>query len=273
MIVPDKYAVIGGVLLAVSASAIAKWLATKRKGRIAAPDYVEIGEEGPGTSRVLIIGGGGFIGKLVVQALVEDSFNERRRVVCFDTLLPPLAERLPHVRYIQGSIMELDHLRKAMQGVQSVVHLASLKKLLGVDNNLIRAVNVQGTRNVVDVCIERGVKHLVYTSSITVAIKANNLSDNMNIPHNAPRSGSYLDIYGETKAAAEEIAMSAGKSGKMKVCSVRPTAVFGVGDKILCDSLLQGGDNNNYIGSGMAEFDWVDSASVARCHALALRSL
>jgi len=252
---------------------VARWLVARAKGKMSAPEYLEVGEEGPGTSRVLVIGGGGFIGRLVVSSLVEDAFNERRSVVCFDSRLPPPSERLPNVRYIQGSILEAGHLRKAMQGVQGVMHLASLKKFLGVDDLSIRSVNVQGTQNVVDACLERGVRNLVYTSSITAAIKANNLSDNMNIPHNAPVSGSYTDIYAETKAAAEQIVMKAGKGGKLKVCTLRPTAVYGFGDKVVVDKLVLGGPNNNYLGSGLAEFDWIDSSSVARCHALALRSL
>lgn len=52
-------------------------------------------------------------------------------------------------RYVQGTILNMEHLEKAMHGCETVIHLASLKKFLGVSNQLIRSVNVDGTQNVI----------------------------------------------------------------------------------------------------------------------------
>lgn len=51
-------------------------------------------------------------------------------------------------RYVQGTIMDMEHLKRAMSGCGSVLHLASLKKFLGVSDALCRSINVDGTKNV-----------------------------------------------------------------------------------------------------------------------------
>lgn len=96
---------------------------------------------------------------------------------------------------------------------------------------------------------------LVYTSTIVVAltlIDGYTSPKNLNIPHNAPQTGEYIDIYAETKAEAERAVLSEGLKGKLKVTVIRPTAVYGPGDAVCFDCMSKGINNNDYIGTGTA---------------------
>jgi UDP-glucose 4-epimerase len=115
---------------------------------------------------VLVTGAGGYVGRLLIEALARD----RRgidRIVATDIRLPRQEERLEGVEYVVADVREpgLGTLLRE-RGVDLVVHLAAIVTP-GADTSreLEYAVDVLGTENVLKGCLEAGVRKLVYTSS------------------------------------------------------------------------------------------------------------
>lgn len=115
---------------------------------------------------VLVTGAGGYVGRLLVEALARDR-RSVERIVATDIRLPREEERLPGVEYAVADVREpgLDALLRA-SGADLVVHLAAIVTP-GADTSreLEYAVDVIGTENVLRACLEAGVRKIVYTSS------------------------------------------------------------------------------------------------------------
>lgn len=91
------------------------------------------------------------------------------------------------LRFFIGDVRDTERLRRAMDGVELVVHAAALKRIEAAEYNVLECVatNVIGTRNVVDACIDAGVKKAILLST-----------DKACLP---------TTTYGMTKAVAERI--------------------------------------------------------------------
>ena len=115
--------------------------------------------------RVLVTGAGGFIGSQLVAALAR----ARRGIECViaSDVRPP-SERLAGVEYAQADVRQADAVLELCRRhrVDGVVHLAAIVTPgPGSSRELEYAVDVVGTRNLLDACIAAGVRKLIYTSS------------------------------------------------------------------------------------------------------------
>ncbi len=114
--------------------------------------------------RVLVTGAGGYLGRQFVPALVEAGVT---RVVALDVRALPEADRVPGVNYHVGDVRDtaiVDVLRE--HAVESVVHLAAIvTPPKGSTRELEHSIDVLGTRNVLQACIDAGVGQLVVSSS------------------------------------------------------------------------------------------------------------
>lgn len=112
---------------------------------------------------ILITGGTGFIGSNLAAALLNQGCTVRilrRR----DSGLRAL-EGLD-VEHALGDVRDPDSLRLAMKGCDTVFHTAAVVSYWRKERPLMFDVNIRGTRNIVDCCIESGIQRLVHTSSI-----------------------------------------------------------------------------------------------------------
>ncbi|KAM9149443.1 3 beta-hydroxysteroid dehydrogenase type 7 isoform 2-T3 [Pangshura tecta] len=120
----------------------------------------------------LVTGGCGFLGSHLVRMLVERSPNVAE-VRIFDLQLDPALGQLGtdkvKVTLILGDISSPTDVGAAVKGADVVIHAASLVDVWGrVPPEKITEVNVHGTKNVIDACIEHGTQYLIYTSSMEV---------------------------------------------------------------------------------------------------------
>ena len=107
--------------------------------------------------------GCGCLGREIASQLIAGS---RYRVHSLD---PPKEKMIAGVAsYIQADITKPDDMRKALEGVEAVFHVAALTPFsIKNTHEAMMRVNVEGTRNVVDACIANGVKRLIHTSSMS----------------------------------------------------------------------------------------------------------
>ena len=107
--------------------------------------------------KYLVIGGGGFLGKRIVELLLERGDS----VSVFDVRQSYNDERLD--KYHVGDICSVESVIEACRGKTVVIHTAS--PIHGLPSDVYFRVNVQGTNNVITACQVTRVKKLVFTSS------------------------------------------------------------------------------------------------------------
>ncbi|MBY0471666.1 UDP-N-acetylglucosamine 4,6-dehydratase (inverting) [bacterium] len=146
-------------------------------------------------SVVLVTGGTGSFGKKFTEILLKE--NRPKKLIIFSRdELKQHEMRVggfnhPAIRYFVGDVRDLDRLRRAMHGVDVVVHAAALKQVPACEYNPIEAVktNVEGARNVIDAALDTGVKKVLALST--------------------DKAVSPINLYGATKLVAEKLFVQA----------------------------------------------------------------
>lgn len=204
--------------------------------------------------KVLVTGASGFIGSHLVEALVADGCAVRSLVRPGDP-----ADHLRGVatEVVRGDLRDRESLRRAAAGVTGVYHLAAISRHdARVPDAEYTAVNVAGTRNLLDAAWEAGVRRLVYTATI----EAVGLSrDGRPLTEDTPQEP--RNIYGRTKLEGEQLVRAAAAAGGLETVVVRPPMTYGPREPILCQRLFRVIRRGWYplVGSGQAltEFCYV----------------
>lgn len=179
--------------------------------------------------RVLITGGAGRLGISVCQAFLQDGFQVR--VFDLDTASnrKSIKDLGGKAEILWGDIMQTGLVRKAMEGVNAVVHMAAILPPVAYEKpELAARVNVGGTRTVVALIKERdGQIPLVYTSSAAVFGPTPNATELISPDRNAPYP---KGTYAETKFQAENLIKEAAVDYLILRLSVTMYLMFGVSD-------------------------------------------
>jgi nucleoside-diphosphate-sugar epimerase len=158
--------------------------------------------------RVLVTGGAGRLGINVCKNFLEDGFQVR----VFDLDTPRNRESVKTLRkaeIVWGDITKPDSVRKAMEKIDAVVHMAGILPPLADEKpELCAGVNVGGTRILVDLIKEKG-RHIpfVFTSSVAVFGPTPNIDEPLCVDKCVPHPG---DTYGQTKLKAENLIKESG---------------------------------------------------------------
>jgi UDP-N-acetylglucosamine 4,6-dehydratase len=131
---------------------------------------------------ILITGGTGTFGKAFVKTIIE-RFPEVKRLVVFsrDELKQyEMGQQFPEtkylaIRYFIGDVRDADRLRRAMEGIDIVIHAAALKQVPAAEYNPFECIktNVLGAQNVIEACLDTGVKRVVALSTDKAAAPIN----------------------------------------------------------------------------------------------------
>ncbi|MEC8540922.1 MAG: NAD-dependent epimerase/dehydratase family protein [Candidatus Thermoplasmatota archaeon] len=177
--------------------------------------------------RMLITGGAGFIGSNLAKIAREMGW----KVTILDNLSSSLDTNLIQleslgIEVIIGDIRVQSILNKCLLGITTVVHLAAQVSVpMSVKNpEETMHINVKGTQNVIDSCLENGVKRLVVASSAAVYGEADSL------PLNEDAAGQLLSPYAESKWANEQQIVEARSNGLEASC-LRFFNVYGIGQR------------------------------------------
>jgi len=125
---------------------------------------------------ILVTGGTGLVGSHLlyelalkgqkVKALIRPNSKSFQTEDFFNSFQPDSAELSERIEWIDGDIMDPYSLQNAMGGVDQVYHCAAMISFNPIDRRAMMEVNVEGTANVVNVCLEKGIKKLCHVSSI-----------------------------------------------------------------------------------------------------------
>jgi len=205
---------------------------------------------------IVVTGAAGHVGANLVPALLAQGRPVRVLVHADRRAFAGL-----DVEVIQGDIRDPDSLVNAFKDAEVVYHLAARISIAQYDWPLLEAVNVNGTRNVVEACLHCGVRRLVHFSTIhsiaqsVAAVPADESSSLVETRH--------YPAYDRSKAAAEREVLR-GIEGGLDAVIISPTGIIGPRDykpSHLGDALLRlaGGRLPSLVGGG---FDWVDVRDV-----------
>jgi UDP-glucose 4-epimerase len=230
-------------------------------------------------SRVLVIGGAGFVGSHLVDQLTQKPVRE---IVVFDNFVRGSPSNLEtalkdgRVRLIDGSITDLEALRGVMQNTDFVFHLAALWLYECVHQpRSALDVNVVGTFNVIEAAQQAGVKKLVYSSSASV------YGDALFTPMTEDHPFNNRTMYGATKIAGEQFLRAFYEQHGTDYVGLRYMNIYGprmdykgtyvsVIMKVL-DRIDQGLPPVIF-GDGSQAYDFIHVEDVARANILALES-
>jgi dihydroflavonol-4-reductase len=172
----------------------------------------------------LVTGATGHIGNVLVRKLL--AAGESVRVLIFpgeDTL--PLQDLL--LEMVTGDVLDPLSLRKAMQGVKRVFHLAGLISILPGRSRIVHRVNVEGTKNIIAEARQAGVERLIYTSSIHAIHRApQGIQIDEQLPFDPVNTAGEYD---RSKAEASLAVLAAARDGLDSVI-LCPTGVIGPND-------------------------------------------
>jgi dihydroflavonol-4-reductase len=206
----------------------------------------------------VVTGGNGHIGTNLIRALLAQG----RKVRALHHVNRGAMENL-NVEIVSGDVCDPSSLHKAFKGADVVYHLAARISLNMNDYSVLEPINVAGTRNVAQACLDCGVRRLVHFSSIHAFIQESigkpiDESCPLVEPRNCPP-------YDRSKAAGEKEVQTAISKG-LDTVIISPTAVIGPYDyepSFLGEALLNlaRGKMPALVGGG---FDWVDVRDVVQ---------
>jgi len=229
----------------------------------------------------LVIGGAGFIGSCVVAELLKEDVKE---VVVYDNFargkLSYLAESLKDKRCslypYGGDIHDTDILNKAMEGVDYVFHLAAMWLLHCKDfPRTAFHVNIEGTFNVLEACVNNKIKKLIYSSSASV------YGDAIEIPMTEDHPFNNKNFYGSTKIAGEAMCTAFNDRYGLPIVGLRYMNVYGpnqdqhaayTGVIPIMLNKISANEAPTINGDGSQAYDFIYVEDVARANVHALKS-
>lgn len=166
-------------------------------------------------SNIIITGGTGSFGRAFARKVLTD-FKPRKLIIFSrDELKQSEMARefaeFENIRFLLGDVRDKDRVKRALSSVDFVIHAAALKQVPAMEYNPTEAIktNIDGTVNVVEACVEKGVQRAVFLSS-----------DKSCMP---------VNFYGATKMCGEKVWLSgnAYSGNKVKFSAVRYGNVIG----------------------------------------------
>ena len=232
-------------------------------------------------SKVLVIGGAGFIGSFVVAELLKHDVAE---VIVYDNfargkkshLEESLKDKRCSIYPIGGDIRETDILNTAMKGMDYVICLSAMWLLHCKDfPRTAFDVNIAGTFNVFEACVNNNIKKIIWSSSASV------YGDAVELPMTEEHPFNNKNFYGATKIAGEAMATAFNDRYGMKVIGLRYMNVYGphqdqtaayTGVVPIMLNKIDANEAPIINGDGTQAYDFIYVEDVARCNVQALIS-
>ncbi|HYF67647.1 MAG TPA: UDP-N-acetylglucosamine 4,6-dehydratase (inverting) [Ohtaekwangia sp.] len=147
---------------------------------------------------ILITGGTGSLGKALVKHIIK-MYPEVKRLVVFSRdeqkqfqmAQEYPADRYPQIRFFIGDVRDFERVKRALRGIDAVIHAAAMKHVPIAEYNPMECVktNIMGAENIINACLETDVQNVVALSTDKAA---------------AP-----INLYGATKLASDKLFVAA----------------------------------------------------------------
>ncbi|PLX10573.1 MAG: hypothetical protein C0597_16520 [Marinilabiliales bacterium] len=201
--------------------------------------------------KVAVTGASGHIGNCLARELYKQGLQVKVLVHKYQDSLKDL-----DIEFIRGDLLDKSSLEKLCSNVDVVFHLAAKIAIDKKEKDLVYFTNVQGTQNLVDVCIEKNIKRFIHFSSIH-AYDPHPIDEVLD--ENRAYIGKTKLVYEQSKVESEKLVLNAVKNG-LNGMVLNPTAVIGPFDfqeSYLGQALIKIYENKlpMLVPGG---YDWVD---------------
>jgi len=176
---------------------------------------------------ILVTGGAGYIGSVLTRQLLEKGYTVR----VLDKLMyggEPIIDLMnyPNFQFVKGDVRVEADVRKALQGVDCVAHLAAIvgDPACAKDQELARTTNFEGSKLLYTIANELGAEKFVFASTCSNYGKMED--PNVLIDENSKLAP--VSLYAETKVATEQFLLSQPTSNKCKPTCLRFSTVYGL---------------------------------------------
>ncbi|MFX3675651.1 MAG: NAD-dependent epimerase/dehydratase family protein [bacterium] len=215
--------------------------------------------------KILVTGAGGFLGRYIVKILISKGYRVHG---LGRSIHEDLVQR--GVVWHQCDIRDAKAVQNATKGVDAVIHCASKIAMWGDWNDFV-SINIHGTQNIINACLENKIQKLVYTSTPSVVFGRESIQggdERLDYPKDS------VSRYGRSKAMAEKNVLAVDQT-KLYTCALRPHLIFGPGDDHLVPRLVEAAKKNRLkiIGDGENEVDVIAVENAAVAHVQALENL
>ncbi|KAL3053773.1 hypothetical protein OYC64_006155 [Pagothenia borchgrevinki] len=242
-----------------------------------------LGEEtalarGVSSGKVLVTGGGGYFGFRLGRDLASQGVS----VILLDMNRPP-CDIPDGATFYQGDIRDYSSLYKMCEGVDCIFHTASygMSGPEQLRKEQVESVNVGGTNNVINVCRERSIPRLVYTSTINVVFAGKPIEDGDEGSVQCVPPDVHIDNYSRTKTIAEQMVLSADGcplkgGGLLRSCVLRPCGIYGPEERRHLHRVMMNVERRLFsfrFGDPRARMNWVHVDNLVLAHKLAAEAL
>ena len=219
--------------------------------------------------KYFVTGATGFIGNRLVHTLLDHG-NEVNVLIRQQGHGNNLDRK--GISVFQGDLFDSDVIEQAMKGCRFVFHLAAFANIWSKDKNYAYKINVEGTKNILEISLRNHIEKLVFTSSAAILAPS---KDKEEINEDSPLPETYLTDYEKTKRRAEQLCHEFISKG-LEIVIVNPPRVFGPGHlnksnsvTLLIDKYMKG-KWRIIPGNGMQIGNYVLVDDVVNGHILAL---
>lgn len=190
---------------------------------------------------ILLTGATGLLGSRLLFDLVSNGYKVRAlkrecsRMNCIDHYFSGNTELMGRVEWVTGDVTDIFSLEEALEGVNQVYHCAARVSFLPTDRDLMHHVNIQGTANVVNACLDKKIDKMCFVSSIAALGRPHTPTL---IDENASWKTSKLNSsYAISKYGAEQEVWRGVAEG-LDVVIVNPGVIIGPGNWHTDSSML-----------------------------------
>lgn len=171
--------------------------------------------------RALVTGAGGFVGEATVRHLLASGISVRAMVRKPEAAAPLAALG---AETIIADLTDKEAMRKAVDGIDTIHHIAALFRQAGLPSSEFRRVNVEGTRTLLDLAQVAGVRSVVHCSTVGVLGHVETPPADEGCPYNPG------DPYQESKAEGEQLFLQYVAEGRIRGNVIRPAMIYGPRD-------------------------------------------
>lgn len=213
--------------------------------------------------KILVTGGGGFLGTYIIKELLK---NPSYMVTNFSRHSYVHLEELG-VPTIKGDLRKVEDVKRALEfGFDAIFHVAALAGVWGKYEDYY-SINFEGTKNLITIAQESGVKKFIYTSTPSVVFGEGDL---MGADESTPYAETHFTSYAETKTMAEKLVLSSA-SESFLTCAIRPHLIWGPEDPHLFPRVIARAREGKLrvVGTGdnLVDIVYVENAALAHVQA------
>ena len=181
--------------------------------------------------KILLTGGAGFIGTHLAEVL-----RKKHSIVIYDNFRRDSLQFAPQLKndtsleVIKGDILDLESLRSAMEGVDTVIHLAAIAGVSSYyrESSKTLRVNILGTLNVLEAMLPAGTQTMIdFSTSEVYGINADHVTEEH--PHGIGPVSQQRWVYATSKLASEHFTLRYGEEHGLRCTCIRPFNIYGPG--------------------------------------------